>query len=296
MENELSSQVLLLNCQAMSTLDKPKYAIKLLTQAENLLLCNKSKLEDLPNKSNLLAVTYNNLACYYKSKNQPNVSLTYLQKVLKIEIESFAEPIDLATTQLNLCAIYSILGKHSKAIQSCQSALKYLQGYENEESSAERVLNSLVAANYNLGVEYEIMRKYDRALKFYQTGHELASEGLGPHHSMTSKLSECLQNIKTQSNSLNSFIKSRRELREQGKIASSSMGPINSIKVKEYGMINYKASKLPSIAHKANKNQSQELKLPEYEEIENRSLLLDKYSGGFRRFSNAIDRLKSLLN
>jgi tetratricopeptide (TPR) repeat protein len=290
MDDDISSHVLLLNCQAMSTLDKPKYALKLLQQAEEILERDNKSL-NLENKPNLLAVTYNNLACYHKSIKQPNVSLNYLQKVLKIEIENFAEPLDLATTHLNLCAIFSSLGKHSKAISSCFSALKYLQGYENDNKTKDQVLNSLIAANYNLGVEHEILRKYEKSLKFYQTGFNLASENLGLQNPMTLKLKDSLQHIKTHSNSLNSFIQSRRELREQGKIASSSLGPTRSIKLKEYGLNHYKDQKLPSIVKP--RNQSTDY---EKEDQVHREDLLKKFSGGFRRFSNAIDRLKNLLS
>lgn len=295
MENEIENHIVLLNCQAMSTLDKPKHALKLLQQAEQILESEDPSIKSLKTRQNLLAVTLNNLACYYKSVKQPNVSLSYLQKALKIEIENFSEPSDLAATHLNICAIFSQLGKHQQAISSCFSAIKYLNGYENTEKLNEKILNSLVVANYNLGVEYEYLQKFNKALEFYTQGLNLAYDGLGSSNSMTIKLKYCLEKLKAHTSSLNSFINSRREIRQQRKIASSSLGPIKMIKEKEYNLKCYKETHLPKIYNKAKRKLSVDVKNSEYEEIEDRDLTINKYSG-LRKFSNAIDRLKSLIN
>lgn len=296
MENEIETHIVLLNCQAMSTLDKPKHALKLLQQAEHLLQSEESSLKSLKNRQNLLAVTLNNLACYYKSVKQPNVSLSYLQKVLKIEIENFSEPSDLAATYLNICAIFSQLGKHQQAISSCFSAIKYLKGYENEENFTEKILNSLVVANYNLGVEYEYLQKFNKALEFYSQGLSLAYDGLGSSNSLTIKLKDSIENLNKHTNSLNSFINSRRELRQQRKIASSSLGPIKTApKEKDFNLKCYKETHLPKIYNKAQRKLSVDLNSSQHEVIENRELTINKYSG-LRKFSNAIDRLKNLIN
>lgn len=295
MENEIENHIVLLNCQAMNTLDKPKHALKLLQQAEHILESADPSITSLKSRQNLLAVTLNNLACYYKSVKQPNVSLSYLQKALKIEIENFSEPSDLAATHLNICAIFSQLGKHRQAISSCFSAIKYLNGYENTEKLSEKVLNSLVVANYNLGVEYEYLQKYNKALEFYSQGLGLAYDGLGSSNSMTIKLKSCLEKLKAHTSSLNSFINSRREVRQQRKVASSSLGPLKVVKEKDFNLKCYKETRLPKICDKAKRKFSIDVKDLEFEEVEDRELTIHKYSG-MRKFSNAIDRLKSLIN
>ena len=127
--NGIEGHIILLNCQAMKNLTNSKYSLKLLQEAETLLMSKDPLVLELPNRLNLLAVTFNNLACYYKNMKQPNVALFYLNQALSLEIETFAEPSSLASTNLNLCAIYSKLGKHRQAIISAQSAIKYLKGY-----------------------------------------------------------------------------------------------------------------------------------------------------------------------
>ena len=57
---------------------------------------------DLPGR----AVTFNNLACYYRRQGKLHAALQYLQKALKIEgrLEHVDNPAD---TYLNACAVLS---------------------------------------------------------------------------------------------------------------------------------------------------------------------------------------------
>jgi tetratricopeptide (TPR) repeat protein len=72
------------------------------------------------------AVTFNNLACYYRRQGKLHASLQYLQKALKIEarLEKVDNPAD---THLNACAVLSQLGRHQSALEHAQSALILLQ-------------------------------------------------------------------------------------------------------------------------------------------------------------------------
>lgn len=58
------------------------------------------------------AVTFNNMACYYRRVNKYRLALTYLQNALSLEIK-LDHPVSIADTHLNLCAVLSHLGKHS---------------------------------------------------------------------------------------------------------------------------------------------------------------------------------------
>ena len=68
------------------------------------------------------AVTYNNLACYYRRQGKLHAALSYLQKALRIEsrLEQVDNPAD---THLNMCAVLSQLGRHA-------GKLKYLLIYK----------------------------------------------------------------------------------------------------------------------------------------------------------------------
>ena len=64
----------------------------------------------------LLAITMNNLACYYRRRAQPKMALGYLQKALEIEGKC-REPHKPADTHLNACAVQSQLGRHQQALR-----------------------------------------------------------------------------------------------------------------------------------------------------------------------------------
>ena len=72
------------------------------------------------------AVTFNNLACYYRRQGKLHAALQYLQKALKIEgrLERVDNPAD---TYLNACAVLSQLGRHQSALEHAQQALILLQ-------------------------------------------------------------------------------------------------------------------------------------------------------------------------
>ena len=86
--------------------NKSVEALKLLRRSEELSENNEPGL----------ALTYNNLACYYRKINQLRTSLIYLEKALKIEQayierkDSFtisAKTASKADTHLNMCAVLS---------------------------------------------------------------------------------------------------------------------------------------------------------------------------------------------
>ena len=62
----------------------------------------------------LRAVTYNNLACYYRRQNKLRTALKYLEKALQLNTAS-ADAVNRASTHLNLCAVLSQLGRHAVA-------------------------------------------------------------------------------------------------------------------------------------------------------------------------------------
>ncbi|KAL4449884.1 hypothetical protein ABPG74_015003 [Tetrahymena malaccensis] len=78
------------------------------------------------NSYNFKAVTYNNMACYYKRINKNRVALDYLKKALEIEIH-IDRPQSLADTHLNLCAVLSQLERHKEALEHVLMSIVLLQ-------------------------------------------------------------------------------------------------------------------------------------------------------------------------
>ena len=300
MDNSLEAEIILLNCQAMNCLDKPRKALRLLQEAEAVLLSENSEVTGMKNRMPLLAVTFNNLACYYKNAKQPNVALFYLNQALTLEMETFAEPAAIAATNLNICAIYSQLNKHKLAMKSALSAIKYLKGYENDDEISENVINSIVVANYNIGVEFEYLKKFSKAVEFYTKGYNLCIQHLSPEHPMAYTLSESLQNARKQDQSISTFLNSRREIRNHGKFSSQSMSPGKSQMIPESKIYQSQPrhKKYPGIVKKSkNKLKTHRLSLePLPRDIEKKTSALDSALQGDWKFSNAIERLKLLIN
>lgn len=142
------------------------------------------------------AVTFNNLACYYRRQGKLHASLQFLQKAIKIEakLERVENPAD---TFLNACAVLSQLGRHQSALEHAQQALILLQeelskvmgpaADAENAPKADRVA-VLAIAYHNVGVEYEFLKKFDQSLQSYRKGVEVAERFLGAEHAITGTL------------------------------------------------------------------------------------------------------------
>ena len=188
------SLILRWNKQAMERLRSAQFseALALLHQAESLLRTSVPTTTS----ARLLGITLNNLGCYYKRRKQPNVALRYLTQALAIEGGEMGW-IDRAGTQLNLCAIYSQLGKHTEGLKCAFEAFKMLEDAKtrNEEAfrpeSGMRVnaATTLVIAYHNVAVELEFLRRESDAVEFYRKGVDVALAELGPDHPLTQSIS-----------------------------------------------------------------------------------------------------------
>lgn len=61
-------------------------------------------------------------------KERPNVALFYLKNALDIEqSDANMDDLNISGTHLNLCAIYSKLGKHIYSIYHARNAIKLIE-------------------------------------------------------------------------------------------------------------------------------------------------------------------------
>jgi len=88
----------LCNMLSMLSLQKEKFeaVVEFLRKAESLA----------QNSLDLKAITYNNMACYYRRIGKLRIALKYLQDALAIETR-LEKSQTLADTHLNVCAVYS---------------------------------------------------------------------------------------------------------------------------------------------------------------------------------------------
>jgi tetratricopeptide (TPR) repeat protein len=108
--------------------------LSLLKNGEKILI-SEDQVIPTAKRNKLLSLTLNNLGCYYKKMEKPNVALQYLKHSLDIEV-SLAErdSLNLAGTYLNLCSIYSKLSKHADAVMNAQLAIDLLEAIIKEEA------------------------------------------------------------------------------------------------------------------------------------------------------------------
>lgn len=190
-EGGVEALVLSCNKLAMDHLRVEQFdeAFSLLRRAEDML----KYPDDTPGKLRLLAITLNNLGCFYKRSTKPNVALRYLQQALEIEVKTSNDRTNVAGTHLNICAIKSQLGKHESALQHAKQAL-YLLSASGLELTPNSV-TTLAIAYHNTGVEYEFLLELEEAAKAYLSGWDLAKQHLGVSHPLTHSLEKSYRNV-----------------------------------------------------------------------------------------------------
>ncbi|EQC31944.1 hypothetical protein SDRG_10459 [Saprolegnia diclina VS20] len=168
---------MLCNLLSMTFLQQENYAvtIELLKKAEILT-------EHLPEER---ATTLNNMACYYRRIGKLHGALSCLKRALEIELR-IQKVSATADTHLNLCAVYSTMGKHPSALEHAQAALIVLheelfsQGKDLQHFDHRRDrVSVLCIAYHNIGVEYEYLKQ------FSQSGVGIAEQYLGPANGVT---------------------------------------------------------------------------------------------------------------
>jgi len=193
------------------------------------------------------AVTWNNLAVYYRRTGKLRTAAKFLERALAIE-EHF-DNADAAQTHLNLCATLSQLQRHSDAIRHAQSAL--IRIYEvlspmmlnGELSDAGEVddlcreqVSVLCIAYHNLAVEHEYLKEFDAALCGYCSGLRWANRFLDPGHQLLGILKKASETVKAKlpqnsaallrASGLESGFPSRAGASQQSSVGSSGMAPL----------------------------------------------------------------------
>jgi len=172
-------------------------AFEQLKYAEAMLIANQS-----PDHDEILAVTCNNLGCYYKRTGKLHAALCYLRRALSLEADVGADKITIAGTHLNVCAILSRLGKHEKALQHafCSQDLVSDAVVEGGGRNCPPDYHAtLVIAYHNIAVEREFLDQWDLAAMAHKEGQEIAERCLGPNHPLAQTMAKNCQAVLTKS-------------------------------------------------------------------------------------------------
>lgn len=183
-------------------------ALDLLKKSEEL--CESNELGQ--------AMTFNNMACYYRRIGKMRTALNFLQRALTIE-SRLQRPETQADTHLNICAVLSQLNKHELALNHAMSAVILLQEMmlrrrldpsSIQEEELEEIQEAkegpqnkdkvavLAIAYHNMGVEQEFLRSYPAAILSYKKAVNFAEKNLGPEDGITMNLRSVYENAKNE--------------------------------------------------------------------------------------------------
>eukprot|EP00283_Hemiselmis_rufescens_P017016 CAMPEP_0173438714 /NCGR_PEP_ID=MMETSP1357-20121228/20563_1 /TAXON_ID=77926 /ORGANISM="Hemiselmis rufescens, Strain PCC563" /LENGTH=273 /DNA_ID=CAMNT_0014404025 /DNA_START=232 /DNA_END=1049 /DNA_ORIENTATION=- len=216
-----------LNGEALKHLQRDEHdqALELLRKAEIL-----SGPNDL-----VTAVTYNNLACYYRRKGKLRTALSFLEKALRIEKRAEVV-VNPAGTRLNLCAVMSQLERHQEALEHAQAAVILLQeelvqhqmargegGGEDEEVTPEMVnkLAVLAICYHNMGVEEEYLGRNSESLDAYSKGVEIADSYLARDNSIARTLHKSLAAAQAHQKKGSAHGEAKRQQQQQRGLSAS---------------------------------------------------------------------------
>ena len=180
----LQSYVLHANRQAMDLLHVGRIepAYRLLQDARR-----KAEID-----TGLLAITLNNLGCYYKRVGKPMHALKQLYEALRLESLPPANATSIAGTHLNICAIRSQLGKHQSALAE---ALKALEVLSTPQEASSNTASTLAIAYYNAGVELEYLKRLVEAEEMFRSGWKVVKDDLGEEHPLVKSLLASLRGV-----------------------------------------------------------------------------------------------------
>jgi tetratricopeptide (TPR) repeat protein len=158
------------------------------------------------------AITYNNLACYYRRTGKLRTAVKYLEAALAIE--EYSGRTDAAQTRLNLCATLSQLRRHGEALAQAQTALIRIYeilaplmirgevgkapepGAEAPAGANHEQVTVLCIAYHNLAVEHEYLQSYESAICAHAQGYYWATSFLSEGNPLIGILHDSVQALK----------------------------------------------------------------------------------------------------
>lgn len=171
-------------------------AIQYLNQGDflsSLEYLNKAKLSmkgiSLSNCSKVMGITLNNFGCYYKTLNDPEKALIYLNQALVLEKTNLSNLNNLAATYLNICATESQLNNHMTALENSLKAIHILKPIY---SSSPELAQTFITAHFNASSEYFALNRSVEGKRILELGLNYSRDLLGSSHFLTKKLETTL--------------------------------------------------------------------------------------------------------
>lgn len=169
--------------------------------------------ENMPNiarRIELRAATFNNLCCYFCTREKFHAALQFVEKAFKITMH-YRDSENLPRAHLNYAVLLSIMIRHDEALEHLDSAIASLsnreydlaqtrvfdrdeEGYDQEslDGQYQEVVFKLVSAHHNMFVEYSRLHSMQEANASLARAARVAKEKLGQGHVLTAKMEKCL--------------------------------------------------------------------------------------------------------
>ena len=163
---------------------KEEETFRLLKVAEETIINNQKVVTD----KTLLAMTLNNLGCYYKFMGNTSLALFYLKNAIINSGSTVKDKVNIAGAYLNICAIFSKKENHDSALKSAQKGFGILEEVFDKAVEMPFFLTTLVIAHFNIAVELERLKKFEAADEYYRKGYSVACQYLGEEHELAIKL------------------------------------------------------------------------------------------------------------
>jgi tetratricopeptide (TPR) repeat protein len=124
-------------------------------------------------KNSLLALTYNNLGCFYKRLGQVDQALDYFFQSLDFENSGGGVSENIANTNLNISVLLSLKNEHERSLRY---AIKAHMILKREYRSNPSLIVSIINCYLRIGIEYKSLSQLSQALTCFKKGYEICTK------------------------------------------------------------------------------------------------------------------------
>lgn len=185
-ESEIEKKVINLNHLAMKNLELQRSNHVLIYLNQALLACKL--LKSIDSQSRLLALTYNNLACYFQSIKSSEKALEFLFKSVKLLTNS-KDITNLAASHLNISYILLSQGQDERSLRH---SLKTIYLLRNRSKASVTLIKAYLAA----GNLYKNLQQSQDASDCYEKGLSLSRKYMGCNYDLTLQFKAALESLK----------------------------------------------------------------------------------------------------
>lgn len=208
------------NKQAALLIKNKNYqaAFALLAASLKVLKCT----QESTTVQKLKSLLYSNFSVLYKETGRIKEAVLVLHKLIEIEKKINGSKANTVNAYLNLSSIYSQSGDHEMGLKFGLTGLILIQ---KDFPLPDSLVQNLVIAYHNVGVEYEYLNRINDAIECYSKGFDMAKSRLGLMNPLTLSIKQSLMDSR----------KSKKKFPDIGKVRlNSQLGSKRSEIIEKY--------------------------------------------------------------